>query len=424
MATRCKEVIARLATLWDHLRTSLWPLPLAIVSVCAGGAVFALDWDRSILDWLYQGSVQDAAGFTAALVGAMITVTALSLSITMVVLTLAAQQLGPRLILLFMRSWLTQIIIGLFVGTSVYLLLVLRALGAQDELSANLAVSVGTGLVLLNLIMLVLFVHSLARSIVADHVIAIAGDSFDASLTEAFAGTGAEPGAQPPMTRGWIAIHLSEQGYLQQIKHEALIKAAAKAEVEATLLSRRGDHLLPGQPVLLVSGAPEAMHRAARQAMSIARSRTDNHAPEWTACQLVEIGLRALSAGINDPFTAIAVIDRLSRSIARLHGRPDPASAWADDSGCIRLHSDPLTFGQIVKTAFEQLIESGQGHVAVRARLQTNLLLLQQHFGDQPARAEVIEFWLRHLESTANPDTGLADQRRSENPARISPAMR
>jgi len=373
-------------------------LPLAIVALCAGGALLTLSWDGPIPGWLYHGDVQDAAEFASALVGAMITVTTLSLSITMVVLTLAAQQLGPRLILIFMRSRLTQGAIGLLVGVSVYLLIVLRSLGRQGALSANLAVSLGAGLVLLSLIVLVIFVHALARSIVADHIIRMAGKSFDAALCATFSrDDSANDSPAGPAAKDWKAIILGEHGYVQRIQHHTLLSAAVKAGVQARLLVRRGEFLLPGEPALQVSGAPDSMHRAARRAISIAPDRTDNRDPEWTARQLVEIGLRALSAGINDPFTAIAVIDRLSRSIALLHGRPDPPTAWADEKGQPRLYCEPVSFGQVIETAFLQLIEAGCAHVAVRTRLQNNLGRLQRRFCDEPARAAEIERQLRVL---------------------------
>ena len=63
----------------------------------------------------------------------MITMATLVVSITMVVLTLAAQQLGPRLIRSFMSDRRTQATLGLFVGTVVYLLLVLRSTYGKTE---------------------------------------------------------------------------------------------------------------------------------------------------------------------------------------------------------------------------------------------------------------------------------------------------
>lgn len=259
-------MIARLSALWDHVRASLWPAPLAIACACGAAAIFALSWTGPIPDWLYQGATEDAAAFTAALVTAMITVTTLSLSITMVVLTLAAQQLGPRLILIFLRAWFTQCAIGLFVGASVYLVLVLRALGGEGEVSANLAVSIGTGLVLVSLVVLVLFVHSVGRSIVADHVIAVAGRAFDAGLLEAFPER-SEPLEAAPKHQTWPSIRLQASGYVQRIDRNALIDGARCRRVQVVLLVRPGALHRRACAPATQSGAAAGYFRRRRRAL-------------------------------------------------------------------------------------------------------------------------------------------------------------
>jgi uncharacterized membrane protein len=92
-------VFARLLALWNGVANSLWALPLTIAAaggVCALLALkIELPWTSEIA-WLYAGGGEQAPEFAASLVGAMITLTALAFSITMVVLTLAAQQLGPQ----------------------------------------------------------------------------------------------------------------------------------------------------------------------------------------------------------------------------------------------------------------------------------------------------------------------------------------
>lgn len=183
-------MFARLATMWDRTRDSLWALPLVIALLCATLAILALGVDLpwvSEIGWLYSGGTQQAPEFASSLVGAMITLMSLAFSITMVVLALAAQQLGPRLIEIFMRDRPTQAALGLFLGTVVYLLLVLRALdGSEVGRSPALAITGGTVLVLASVVTLLFFVHSLARSIVSDSIIARVGQMLEDEIIRTF----------------------------------------------------------------------------------------------------------------------------------------------------------------------------------------------------------------------------------------------
>ena len=151
-------MLTRLLTAWHRIWMSLWALPLLMVLVAIGAAILAVHVPLSPGDnsvwFLYSGSAEEAPPFLTSLVTAMITMATLVISITMVVLTLAAQQLGPRLIRSFMADRRTQATLGLFVATVVYLLLVLRAAYGNVENVPNLAVSGGTLLVLLCLVAL------------------------------------------------------------------------------------------------------------------------------------------------------------------------------------------------------------------------------------------------------------------------------
>src|SRR5690606_12771843 len=177
---------ARLTAFWAYLKESLWAVPLAMVVLAAALAIAAVEVRLVPADsawWIYGGSSENAAEFLSSLLSSMINMATLAISITMVVLTLAAQQLGPRLIFNFMGDHRTQLALGTFIGTAVYLLLVLRIVQGRGLGSVpNLAVTIGTVLVLVSVVTLVLFVHHLARSIVADTMIDRVGTALDHAI--------------------------------------------------------------------------------------------------------------------------------------------------------------------------------------------------------------------------------------------------
>ncbi len=168
--------------LWEAIRNSLWALPMGLVMVAAVLAATAVRLRLPAVGavwWLYSGDTSQATGFLASLLSAMITMATLAVSITMVVLALAAQSLGPRLIPIFMGDTRTKLALGTLVGTVVYLLIVLRTVAGTSAQVPQLAVTFGTVFVLASTVGLLFFVHHLARSIVADTIIARVGATLD-----------------------------------------------------------------------------------------------------------------------------------------------------------------------------------------------------------------------------------------------------
>lgn len=371
-------MLARLKTVWEAIRYSLWALPLAIALGCGLLAALALQVDlpwASDVSWLYAGGSQQAPEFASSLVGAMITLTALAFSITMVVLALAAQQLGPRLIEIFMRDRGTQAALGLFLGTVLYLLLILRALdGAEASESPALAITGGTALVLLSVVALLFFVHSPARTIVSDSVVARVGNALDHSIRRSFPEATPDDNSHSPPARG-APVFLRERGYVQRIDYDGLAEAAAKHNAVVELAYRPGAHVLWGETDAWVASVDNLAEEIA-SAVVIGERHSAPQDPEWSQRQLVEIALRALSSGVNDVFTALAAIDRLSLSLSVQIGRGDARRVWCDDRGAPRVFGPAPDFALMLCGAFNQIREAGAGQGAVLHRIADNLAKL------------------------------------------------
>lgn len=391
-------MLAHLIALWDRVRESLWALPLTIAAACAGLAIAALKVDlpwASDVAWLYSGSGSQAPEFAASLAGAMITLTTLAFSITMVVLTLAAQQLGPRIIQIFMQDRGTQAALGLFIGAIVYLLLVLRALDGDNEGHApNLAITGGTALVLASVVGLLFFVHSLARSIVSDTVIARIGARLDDALTDAFPKREDDTDcAEPP--EGGAEISLKRCGYVQRIDYQALARAAAQCNATIVLTYRAGAHIINGESDARIHGGhADEIEHALQRAVVISSERSAGQDPEWSAHQMVEIALRALSPGINDEYTALAVINRLSGALALAARRAPARNVWRDEDGKARVYGPAPNLAELTAAAFDQIREAGASKQRVLLGLAHNLAKLSTRargdFRDEVARQALL----------------------------------
>jgi uncharacterized membrane protein len=108
---------------------------------------------------------------------------------------------------------------------------------------------------------------------------------------------------------------------------------------------------------------------------------------EFAIEQLVEVALRALSPGINDPFTAINCIDRLGAAVCELCDRALPSPARYDESGRLRVLARSVSFRGVVDTAFNQIRQSAWANVSVTIRLLETLAVIAARTVNETQRA-------------------------------------
>ncbi len=386
-------MLARLTILWDRLRNSLWALPIAMVIGAGALAVLALRLrlpsQGDPVWWLYSGDATSASALLANLMTATITMSTLVISITMVVLTLAAQSLGPRLIPIFMGDTRTKLTLGVFIGTVAYLLIVLRTVAANSDTVPQLAVTLGTSLVLASVIVLLFFVHHLARSIVADTIIARVGDTLDQYVISLLPESGSND--DDPILRAATSsggpVASRSGGYVQFVDHGAITRAAKKEEAVVGLAFRPGQFVLPGDTLAWVKPPPaaEALQPALVNAVTLGEERTAVQDIEYSIRQLVEIALRALSPGVNDPNTACSAIDRLTQSMAMIMQRGGPPRIYRDGEGTIRLIAPATDFDGTLSAALDQIRQAGGALPAILIRLADRLGQLLAHANSDQA---------------------------------------
>nr|WP_264185793.1 DUF2254 family protein [Roseicella aerolata] len=112
---------------------------------------------------------------------------------------------------------------------------------------------------------------------------------------------------------------------------------------------------------------------------------------------MVEVAVRALSPGVNDPFTAIVVIDRLRGCLTRLAGRRLPMPVLCDASGRVRLVRETTSFGGVMDAALHQIRQAGAGHPAVVIHMLEALARIAEH-ARRPEQREAIA---RHVRMVA-----------------------
>lgn len=414
--------LIKLHNILYHLRVSFWFLP----ALMAGGAM-ALSLATLLIDrnWIsggnhplrliFNGDPESARTVLSVIAGSMITVAGVVFSITIVVLSLASSQFGPRLIRNFMNVRANQIVLGTFVATFIYSVLVLHGTDPPDARAfvPRLSVSVSVALSLASLALLIYFIHSVSESIQAENIIARVRRDLEKSVERLFPDPLAAKGDPPagPIQREYaipsacdhVACQVKSErsGYLQAMDNEALMQIAEEKDLLVHLGYRPGDFITKGSFLVTVwpgARVDDQLSREINALFIVGTERTLEQDPEFAISQLVEIAVRALSPGINDPITAITCIDWLGVSLCQLANRQMPASHRFGKKHRLRVICKPFGFEGMVDAAFHMIRQNSQGVAAVSIRLLETIARV----ADQTLREEDRAVLRRHAAMVAH----------------------
>jgi uncharacterized membrane protein len=291
------------------------------------------------------------------------TVVSIVFSITITALVQTSSHFGPRVLRNFTRDRKNQFVLGTFVATFLFSLMVLRTVRTEDGSAfvPYVSVNIGIALAVLSLAVLIFFIHHIATSIQADLLVARVGEDCKAAVETMFPrtlGAGAAPDEAPlPAWPHGAAdpIRSAAVGYVEAIDERALFETACRADVVVRIVRRPGDFV--GMDQALAYGRPAGRlddHLSKRliDAFGVGARRTPEQDVGYSVQQLVEIAARALSPGVNEPFTAMLCIDWIATALRSLAGREGPPPLRKDASGVVRVIACPLTFVEIVQMSF------------------------------------------------------------------------
>lgn len=226
--------------LWDSVRSSFWFLPavMAMVAVVAAFISVAISdpvttWLARELCWTFTGGAEGGSAVLGIIAGSMITIAGVVFSMTLVALSLASSQLGPRLLRSFMRDTPTQVVLDTFIATFLYCLIVLRTIRRAEEVAfvPHLAVSLAVLLAVASVGVLIYFIHHVSISIqaseIAARICAELIESIDLRFPEhdeEARPTQPNPRLLEALDRDARPVHAVGNGYLQFIDGEAFDK--------------------------------------------------------------------------------------------------------------------------------------------------------------------------------------------------------
>jgi len=380
--------MSKFKQLWSNLRSSFWFMPslIVVVSIVLAAALIEADSagsDRWLAQWprLFGAGAEGARGMMSTIAGSMISVVGVTFSMILVVLALASSQYTSRILRNFMRSRVTQVVLGIFAGNFTYCLIVLRTIRSGDEgtFVPSLAVFFGFALALGGVGALVYFIHHIASSIEASGVIASVAQETIAAIDRLFPeklgqGPGEDDDDQtlhPLSERNWRAVPARESGYIQRVNDSALLRLARDSNAIVRMEHGVGEFVVQNTTLasLALEDPPDPETIDALQAtFSINRHRTVEQDAAFGIRQIVDVALKALSPGINDVTTAVTCVDYLTTILARLAPRQIPSSHRFEE-GELRVIAKGPSFESMLAESFDQIRNNAKGDVAIISRM-------------------------------------------------------
>ncbi|WP_333836898.1 DUF2254 domain-containing protein [Novosphingobium sp.] len=381
---------AHLLRLSNDLRESYWFVPtimavlallLALGTVYIDGH-FGSAWMDG-LPWLASARPDGARSLLSSIGGSMIGVAGTTFSVTIAAVVYASGQYGPRLLSNFMSDRGNQVTLGTFIATFVYSLVVLRTIRSAGESGAaaaafvpQLALLVALILVLCSIAVLIYFIHHVPMNIHINTVIERIGGRLIEEIDQRFPVFIGKPltetaddaripsafreDATPADYERRTPVRARHNGYIQLIDENTLLDAARDHDLVIRLQYQSGDFTHKGSVLLEAWPAERCDEDAAsalQGAFATGARRTALQDLRFLIDELVEIAARALSPGVNDPFTANSCLDWLGAAMADLSRRDLPSRLRADDDGVLRVIAHPVTFAGFIDRAFGALAQ-------------------------------------------------------------------
>jgi uncharacterized membrane protein len=371
---------------WMEVRGSYWFIP-ALLSIFAFAlALLTIHLDRvwgsewlGNLAWYEATRPEGARAQLNVVTTGMLSVSSTLFAITIAAVAFASGNYGPRLLANFMNDRGNQVSLGVFIATFVYNLMLLRVVrneaggsggeggggaGASEAAAAfvpQFSMLVSTLSVIVSVGVLVYFLHHTPASIRINTVLAGIGRHLAHSIEQRFP-LGARDGDRIERKRG-EPVPADKIGYVEIIAFAELEAIARETGGTISLNARTGDFVHPHRPLAELCGAPldEDLKCRIRAAFSLGASRTPEQDIEFLIDELVEIGLRALSPGINDPFTAVTSIHWMGAGLARLAERDLAFGPEHESYDAERVQVVPDDFCHYLKRSFGSIRPSAAG---------------------------------------------------------------
>ncbi len=380
-------MLVRLKRAQDRLRSSLFfvPMMFVIAGVASGEVMLLLDRSIDDVPDRLTATVDSARNVLAVIAGATLTFAGIAFSVSLLLISLASSQYSPRVVHGLFRDPFNKRVMGIVIGTFTYCLVVLRAVRGPLEESGeaivpSISVLFAVALGVVSILAIVAFIshgaHSMDVSKILHRVTNEALDQVRTAWPEPDADAGRQDQATPPGP-GYV-VTFDREGWIQQIDHDSLVASIAPGS-QMLLATTAGRFAIPNTPLCLIWPHPageDAVDRAVRAAIVVGETRTMQQ--DWTygVRQLVDVALKALSPGINDPTTAQDALFHLGAVMREILVRTAPSRRWLGNDDRLLLLPETLSREEVIGLALDEVRIASAGQPTVQIYLLEIIHLL------------------------------------------------
>jgi uncharacterized membrane protein len=329
---------ARRFRIRQYLRGSLWVLPLAggVLGVLAGSGVLLLDKSVSLPDALTYSS-STASTLLTTIVGATAALTGFVVTVTVLVVQMATGTFSARYMRIWYRDRMLKAVLALLVGTLGFSFMLLRRV--EETFVPNLGTSIAGVLLIVSLLVFLIFLdrflHRLRPVAVASLVSGYVRRDFVARETR----LAAEPDVfwgtvQDRDEPASVVARSARAGAIQAVDIEGLVTWAREQRRLVVMRHRIGDFVPAGAVLIEAYGSPgtdAGESEALRGMVALGDERTVEQDPSFAIRIMVDVAIKALSPAINDPTTAVQVIDHLGEALRVIGGMDLSRSQWTSE---------------------------------------------------------------------------------------------
>ena len=359
-----------------QVRSGLWFVPVmcVIAGVVLSYVTLWIDEQTGydLIPRSFTGGPDAALTILGAVATSMVSLAALVLTITMVVVQLAMGQFSPRIVQPILKDKPSQFAIGIFVGTFAFAMLAMRQVLIASSGAGRvpgLTVVVAFVLVVVSIAVLVLYVHHIGRSLRVSALIELVGQDTRRLLDKQYPAVGEQ--GEPDES----VVMSSTSGVLCHVEFDRVVDVARDADCTLHLIPAFGEFVAAGAPLLRIEGnSTPAQLDDARDAIALGLERTLDQDVAYGLRLLVDIAERSLSdSPFLDPTTAVQAIDRLHDCLRHIARRDIHDGRYCDADGVVRLTVRVMDWDAYVHLAYDEIRQAGAGTPQVARRLQASL---------------------------------------------------
>ncbi len=343
---------------------------------------------KESLPSLYIQHTETARTILSTVIGGILSLTVFSFSMVMVVLNQASSSYSPRLLPGLISDKKHQIILGIYTGTLLYCLLILTSLGSYNSSEDSVGFSTMLGAIfgIVCVALFVYFIHNISVVIQIDHIIDKITDRSNQFLDKRLS---CEEEIES-MRDEWKVIYSTVSGYYSHFDSDLLPEPLKKQKNSIEIIPFHDEHIWEGDPLFKVKHRMTSEEiKQIELCFNLTNDRHQGDSYTGGMIKLMEIAVKAMSPGINDPGTAIDVITRLGLLIRKVLKIP-PSSICQKDQLNLKIIQTNIAVNELFQIIVQPIRHYSRHDCSVLLELAKALLFVERTTQNEEAKKIIL----------------------------------